>query len=108
MGDQLFAYLYHACRWNRQPYTGCQSVSKQFVRQYPGALGIVLKFYDVVGLLGWRGIGFAPHQVGLRSAAHSANLLQHQRHEARMLSAKRGSRQGKDFRNRNWREGVLE
>jgi len=53
-------------------------------------LGVILKFYNVIGFFLRVGIGCTPHQMGLCSATHPANLLNDDGHEAGMLTGRNG------------------
>jgi len=72
--DQFLRHLHHFDPRHRQSQPRRQPGSQHFVGQHPHMLRIVLKFYDVAGVV------ITTHQVRLRAAAHAADVLYCQRH----------------------------
>jgi len=90
--DQAFADLDDRRRGRRQSQPGRQFRPKQFIRQNPRSLRIILELHDIIRFVR------AAQQLRLRSSAHSPDLFHRERHRARMLAIQSGLPQGKHFK----------
>src|SRR5277367_6097644 len=95
VGDQLRPHLHHFRLCYRKPQPCRQPRTKQFVRQDPQALRVVLEFHHVIRLVR------AAHQMRLRPATHSTHLFDRQSHPAPMLTANKPARQVNYFQTGN-------